>query len=551
MFVRDSLESETDVRNIPAKRAAPSQNVEWGSPAKRIAPSSNTNSSAFVWDSPAKRVAPSQSANPSAFVRDGFGDDSDTPVQQRSTVLPASSSLVGLEDTAPRLLLQHSCSSASELAAMLSADRTEFAICGGDYPLLLSACQFSYQQADKAFALSTSVKDTADWQFWSKYCAHMKTSPWRTDEAASPHGSRLSYLREVVLLTFALGYAMRHKVPRSKSDAMIRPATAMAFLRSVQRVHRRNHLSLIPLKALALPLKGLMRDFVLRFGPRSLLPKRREPFTNPMIATMLGVSSGVKLGRRVLVWDSLFGCSLAAAIELGAESGFRKAEMFSGNEETDFLHWSSFSLLIGDQWCAAQGSDRALWVRFALEGGCLAIIPPRSKADQFGEVWGNLPCYRKYRAWGRSAARRVCELALATLDAGRDLVGPVFKDDDGAVLKATVMTSVLFYLLCTFLPAEVAKLYTWHSFRIHLACALLKAGCSNGQIQAFLRWQSEESLRAYARMSVEQQLTLVSKAQVANVAVVQTNNLPIFEKFELFLAMQEMADEVNAESQTQ
>ena len=62
---------------------------------------------------------------------------------------------------------------------------------------------------------------------------------------------------------------------------------AMAFLHSVNRVHRRNHLSLIPLSAVSLPLKGLMRDYVKVFGPTSLVSKRREPFANLLITSLL------------------------------------------------------------------------------------------------------------------------------------------------------------------------------------------------------------------------------------------------------------------------
>ena len=56
-------------------------------------------------------------------------------------------------------------------------------------------------------------------------------------------------------------------------------------------------------------------------------------------------------------------------------------------------------------------------------------------------------------------------------------------------------------LLLSFLPPAQAALYTWHSGRIYLACALKAAGASAGQIQALCRWVSEQSLHIYARMS--------------------------------------------------
>ena len=44
-------------------------------------------------------------------------------------------------------------------------------------------------------------------------------------------------------------------------------------------------------------------------------------------------------------------------------------------------------------------------------------------------------------------------------------------------------------------------------------------------------------------MGVEEQLSLVSQAQLATISAVQSRNLPIFEKFDLFLAMQSIADD--------
>ena len=37
--------------------------------------------------------------------------------------------------------------------------------------------------------------------------------------------------------------------------------------------------------------------------------------------------------------------------------------------------------------------------------------------------------------------------------------------------------------------------YSWHSFRVALACSLLASGASHAEIQALCRWQSEASLQ--------------------------------------------------------
>jgi hypothetical protein len=85
-----------------------------------------------------------------------------------------------------------------------------------------------------------------------------------------------------------------------------------------------------------------------------------------------------------------------------------------------------------------------------------------------------------------------------------------------------------------------AKLYTWHSPRSYLATALHAAGVKPLTIQAMLRSQTEESLRAYSRLSRYDAAKHLESAANAVVASVQTANVPVYEEFQLFLAMQSM-----------
>ena len=68
--------------------------------------------------------------------------------------------------------------------------------------------------------------------------------------------------------------------------------------------------------------------------------------------------------------------------------------------------------------------------------------------------------------------------------------------------------------------------YSWHSARIYLGCALLAAGASGAQIQALCRWQSEDSLRLYARLNPAKYRSLLTSARSADVSSVSTTSLP-------------------------
>jgi hypothetical protein len=71
----------------------------------------------------------------------------------------------------------------------------------------------------------------------------------------------------------------------------------------------------------------------------------------------------------------------------------------------------------------------------------------------------------------------------------------------GEPLRGDFLASVLQSVLLTFMTAAMAVLYTWHSFRIGLACALRAVKAPNWVILALCRWRSEESLNTYARVN--------------------------------------------------
>ena len=104
------------------------------------------------------------------------------------------------------------------------------------------------------------------------------------------------------------------------------------------------------------------------------------------------------------------------------------------------------------------------------------------------------------------------------------------------------MKARLHQMLRTLLPPAQLKHYTWHSFRSGLACMLLAANCKPATIQAMLRWRSEESLRAYARLNPSTYSSLLDRAERSCVASVQTSNLPLTEQFDLFLSLQQISD---------
>ena len=172
--------------------------------------------------------------------------------------------------------------------------------------------------------------------------------------------------------------------------------------------------------------------------------------------------------------------------------------MFQSNETTFFLHWNNIHWNI----CGKLTSSKDVTneqLSSLKEGDYLVISPVPSKSDQFNTVWGSHPLYVPFhdRLWNAVAA--VADLALHIGTELRQPGRPVFVSKNGSACKAEHMVQALHKAMTEIAGQQRAKLYTWHSPRIYLTTHLLSCNVKPAVIQALLRWQTDESLRAYAR----------------------------------------------------
>ena len=78
-----------------------------------------------------------------------------------------------------------------------------------------------------------------------------------------------------------------------------------------------------------------------------------------------------------------------------------------------------------------------------------------------------------------------------------------------------------------------AKLLTLHSFRCYLACALYGQGVGSHRICVLLRWKSEKSLQAYAKMTPEAYSTMISESAKTDIDCVITAHIPIYDSMQV------------------
>ena len=329
-------------------------------------------------------------------------------------------------------------------------------------------------------------------------------------------------------------------------------SSALAALRGVRRVHvKRLGIETVRLVAAVQICEGLLREYAERHGPEALIPQRKEPFTRTIILALLDaeiMTEGKRLGNgHTIRRDSLYWLTIEALICFLSQSGFRKcAVALPAGVAFSLMHLSLANVV----WYIP-GASNALpegWRRQAaaslVAAGCLlaaptaaqfamlahgafaVVRPPPDKADQLSLHWGADPIYLPYHPTEPiNAARRLAEMEIRReVPAERRRHVPLFCDADGEPLRHGRLDALLRAMLLVFLPEAECRKYSWHSFRIYLACALLADGVDPATIQCMLRWRSEEALRIYARLNAERYGELLLRAVHADISSVRTTN---------------------------
>jgi hypothetical protein len=161
-------------------------------------------------------------------------------------------------------------------------------------------------------------------------------------------------------------------------------------------------------------------------------------------------------------------------------------------------------------------------------GDFAVLLPCQLKNDQFGNKYGALPIYLRFEADQNNAAA-----ALARIETRFPAHGParastpLFCSD---ITRASSLSNDLSFtpfsegMLNTLLrhmlshpniglpAADAAKLY-WHSYRITLACKLLRANTDIAFIQRVCRWETVESVHKYARIEPEKYMDTLFKVR--------------------------------------
>jgi hypothetical protein len=428
-----------------------------------------------------------------------------------------------------------------------SCGQERFALHPRDPDLAAELERLLSESDDAAVPPDTLVKERRSWELWSQFCWEVwGTDPARLNRHAHAGIDIAGQQDEEKLLSSFLIWLVGKVRPRSKKDKAAKPKSLYAHVLAVRAIHRRRFkVEMVRPLCMRQVLKSLVVAFVRDNGPEALIPKRKEPATAPLLTKLLGVLNGAKLGHTTLDWGSPLGVSLAGMLCTAYSGGFRKSELaLPTGREFDRMRVSRASLKwrIGGVFIAAPTTEQLN----SLTAGDFAILtPPPSKSDPFGVFFGGRPIYLPYVTGcviNAAAALARLELALpVALDARRST--PLFVMNDAMQpMTASRADGLLASLLRLVLPPNRCAHYSWHSFRIGLACALLAQNATPELIQAMCRWKSKESLDVYARLNPETYGMWILKAQVADISSISTTNLPQFDDDVCAAVLTQLAD---------
>ena len=394
---------------------------------------------------------------------------------------------------------------------MLRDDRSEHAVHADDDIIRWLADVATNGDPVQA-PLTTQAQRGSNWRWWKRYCSFIGViSPWRPDNASLDSDGQN---REAAIWAGALMWIYGRMQPRKGRflpegpphfgrPKPPSPLSALAVLRGVRAEHVARGINPPSLALATRRAHEQMLKYSREIGPENCVPQRAIPMTHELICKLLSIPDGecILKGGKPWHWTTSYGLGIRTAIHVLAQCGFRKSEiaLLLGKWGPEKLSFASVKWLIDGEIVLHPSAEQ---LRSLKEGDYAIIMPGASKADCFGMRWGNNPIWLPYdpdAAINAAYALSIWELH-ANVEADKRRTTPLFCGPEGVgtPLKAAALDELFFRMMSYVLRDEaLAKKYSIHGFRSYLASALLAAGCSGPEIQAALRWASDEALKIY------------------------------------------------------
>ena len=369
---------------------------------------------------------------------------------------------------------------------------------------------------------NTLKKDDRAWDYWEHVCAHVGTSPLRTPQEVRDNPERQAWLLAILML-----HASAVCVPKTPGRVCIKPRSALAYPLAIIRIFGRWGTPMPGFKMLQGQLRGLSRAYLAYHGPKSLAPKRAEPMRFYMVRDMNNIPAdgSVSIGQRVWTDEDQTVFMFRRLNRISIRCGTRLAEWIYHSSDTIMY------IVRSDLWWRINNRvvmDPTVEELLGLKVGDAAYAnPPLTKSDQTGEIHCPFPVCFPFNHDADNAAAALRDIELRGPCHGADRQSrPVIADEAGNPFTHAVLDRILHNVLVFKYGKAFASLFSWHSYRSGLCCALFAAGCPDAINQLICRWMCPESLLAYRRMGANSNGGWIEKASLATVDSIQSGNAP-------------------------
>ena len=390
---------------------------------------------------------------------------------------------------------------------------------------------------EMAASAGTQLRDSTAWRkYWVPFCEMLGTSTWR---CTFGRGEALDEHRETWLQTAFFIYVFNNMKPRSASDVVPKPTSCLNMLFGVRAIHRRAGIPMTPAIRIQAALKGLHRHFIATHprGVAGLTPHRREPFSLEQSAKLQSVPDGFRHGQIRVDYSKRSWNSMRLACKINRPLGMRNRDMFQ-----QLLSLASVKFSLGGTVFAAPSRDKLM---AASRGDAAILVFPPLKNDPLGQHFAPHP------AWLALDTRDPHCAARALIDNELDFpVSPndrenhaLLPGDDGKTALSPEHARMFFQVFLVYaVGTQNLQWFSFHSWRVTLASALLAIGASTDQICRLVRWVGTSSLAIYARLEPERQMSLRRRALAQDPTAIAAERLPDLRGNNLAIAANEAAD---------
>jgi hypothetical protein len=225
---------------------------------------------------------------------------------------------------------------------------------------------------DEAASLNTKAAESSAWRWWLPFCEAHDLPTYRP----APDAPGFSAPWETSVQHAFVMWVCERMKPRAAADPGPKPASALAVVAGVRRVHERAGRPMAPAPGLDALSRSLELALVRAHGTSAVAASRKDPLTREHILAIRARCAGALLLGSTVEWEQPYWLVFWMALLTTWQSGMRLSDALT-TPGTPF-HAGRLSR-------ASLTFTTVNGVRYA------ELATPTTKADRLGKIWHHRP----------------------------------------------------------------------------------------------------------------------------------------------------------------